>query len=212
MSSSGNSNDMNSKKAHWYNCECSDCICGNARVGWGGGARAPGLHLTVHVCPRHARGIKGPSWMSPRRLKVAEDQRQLLQNHTRLAPTGPFCPRCRRPHGHILKPRIIETVKVRVNLTWKAKKKAGLLLWGRKQRRPNLDRNTGAPWKARLGPKAEESASLWSDDCSPRNNRGTLFKSPGFTECAKRGIEFARSSPPPFSFNHLSVLFPVSHL
>lgn len=43
MSSSGNSNDMNSKKAHWYNCECWDCICGNASVGVGAGDSAFGL-------------------------------------------------------------------------------------------------------------------------------------------------------------------------
>lgn len=80
MSSSGNSNDMNSKKAHWYNCECSDCICGNAGVGWGvgvGAARGPGLHLTVHVCLRHTRH----QWTSFHR-KVSEHRRPLFPEST----------------------------------------------------------------------------------------------------------------------------------
>lgn len=33
MSSAGNSDDMNSNKAHWYRSECSDCIWGTAHMG-----------------------------------------------------------------------------------------------------------------------------------------------------------------------------------
>lgn len=95
MSSSGNSNDMNSKKAHWYKCECSDCICGNARVGWGGGWRGPGGRHRATVARLQWKPAFSLSWL--------------------------FLPPSSRLQNHIVEPRIMEMVKVRVNLSWKAK-------------------------------------------------------------------------------------------
>lgn len=207
-----------------------------------GGGRCPGLHLTVHVCRRHTRWTSFPSCQH---VTTVKNLRTLKDHHTKPSvaslsgwePPGQSSPVSLASSGNrlwastgsfltslqstlqddILKPRLIEMVKICVNLTWKKKDAV---------KTKSRETNTGTLWKGLLGPKAEESASLWSEDCSlaasssfppvgivPLSSPEELSSSHQFTECAKYGIEFARTlGPALFPFVSTIILSPVSHL
>lgn len=168
--------------------------------------------------------------MSPRRLKVSEDQRQRLQDHTRLAPNWPFLPPlppAARPYSETPNHRNGQSpcksdLKSKKSRFVALGKDAAKTQSGPKHRSAMKStswphsRGVSVPLIWWLFPCSTfiipTYRALGSPESASQLTRGTLFKSPGFTECAKRGIEFARSSPPPFSFNHLPVLFPVAHL